>query len=74
MHLSFQGVDGFGGGRVERSQERRGARQIALHLCHPRLIQDGIDVVRCDIENLIILPERFGETPEYNIGCRMLGE
>ena len=47
---------------MERSEERRGTRQVALGLCDIRLEREGIDVVRCDIENLIKLSQRFGKT------------
>ena len=47
---------------MERSEQRRRPRQIALGLCDSRLVHEGIDVVRCDIENLIKLSQRFGET------------
>ena len=38
------------------------------------LIDERIDVVRCNIENLIKLSQRFGETTKTDIGKRMLGE
>ena len=47
---------------MERSEERRSTRQIALGLCDSRLEREGIHVVRRDIENLIKLSQRFGET------------
>ena len=53
---------GVVGVRAERSEERRSTRQIALGLCDSRLYREGIHVVRCDIENLIKLSQRFGET------------
>ena len=52
---------GVVGGRMQRSEERRGPRQVALGLCDSRLYREGIDVVRCDIENLIKLSQRFGK-------------
>src|SRR5882724_3119129 len=59
---------------VERSEERRGPPQVALSLRNTRLDREGIDVVRCDIENLIKLPQRFGETTKEDIGSRVLVE
>ena len=59
---------------MERSEECRSPRQIALGLCNSRLVDEGIDVVRCDIENLIKLSQRFGETTKDDIGKRVLGE
>jgi serine/threonine protein kinase len=38
------------------------------------LERQGIDVIRRNIENLIKLPQRFGETTKVNIGIRVLGE
>ena len=73
VHLCFQGLVVVGT-RVERSEERRGTRQIALGLCDRRFFREGIEVVRCDIENLIKLSQRFGEEPEYNVGLCVLGE
>src|SRR5207244_3691222 len=65
---------GVVGRRVERSEERSGTREVALRLCDTRLFREGTDVVRCDIENLIQLSQRFGETTKTNIGKRVLGE
>src|SRR5437870_9521714 len=59
---------------MQRSEERRGPRQIAFGLCNSRLLHEGIHVVRCDIENLIKLSQCFGETTKDDIGKRMLGE
>ena len=47
---------------MEWSEQRSSTRQIALGLCDSRLCSECIDVVRCDIENLIKLSQRFGET------------
>ena len=47
---------------MQRSEERRGTRQVAFGLCNSRLFREGIDVVRRNIENLIKLSQRFGET------------
>ena len=61
-------------GRAKRSEERRGPRQITLGLCDPRLVTDGIDVVWCDIKNLIKIAQGFRETTKIDIGERALGE
>jgi hypothetical protein len=37
-------------------------RKVALGLCNTCLIRKSIEVVRYDIENLIKLSQRFGET------------
>ena len=49
-------------------------RKVALRLCNARLVSKSIDVVRCDIENLIKLSQRFGETTKLDIRKRVLGE
>src|SRR5437762_14180620 len=59
---------------MQRSEERRGARQVALGLCNSCLYHESIHVVRHDVENLIKLSQRFGETTEDDIGKRVLGE
>ena len=73
VNLCFQRV-GVVGGRVKRSEERRGPRQVALGLCDSRLYRESIDVVRCDIENLIKLSQRFGKTAKDHIGTCVLAE
>ncbi len=40
---------------MQRSEERRRTRQVALGLCYTRLEREGIHVVRCNIANLIKL-------------------
>src|SRR5207247_9997534 len=59
---------------MQRSQERRGPREVALGLVNTRLFREGIHVVRCDIENLIKLSQGFGKTTKTDIGIRVLGE
>src|SRR5436190_23478634 len=59
---------------MQRSEERRGPRQVALGLCNTRLCREGIHVVRCDIENLIKFSQGFGETTKTDIGIRVLSE
>ena len=59
---------------MQRSKERRRTRQIAFSLCDIRLEREGIHVVRCNIENLVKLSQRFGETTKVDIGKRVLGE
>jgi hypothetical protein len=73
VNLCFQREDVVGV-RVERSEQRRGPRQIALGLCNSRLSCEDIQVVRCDIENLIKLSQRFGETTKQDIGSCVLVE
>ena len=55
---------------VERSEKRRGPRQVALSLCDDRLFDERIQVVRCNIENLVKLSQRFGKTTKLDIGNR----
>src|SRR5206468_11899397 len=59
---------------MERSEDCRGARQIAFGLCDRRLCRQDIDIVRSDIENLVKFPQRFRETTKKQIGKRMLIE
>ena len=59
---------------MQRRKDRRGTRQVALGLCDSRLYRQDIDIVRRNIENLIKLSQRFGETTEDEIGKRVLGE
>src|SRR5437870_12856384 len=59
---------------MERSEERRGTRQIALSLCDSRLCCEGVEVARHNIENLIKLSQRFGETTKLDIELCMLSE
>src|SRR6266513_5083985 len=59
---------------MQRSEERRGPRQIALRLCDSRLVHEGIQVVRRNIEHLIKLSQRFRETTKVDIGKRVLRE
>src|SRR5258707_5718701 len=59
---------------MKRSEDRRRARQVALGLCDSRLLREGIQVVWRDIENLIKLSQRFGETTKADVGKRVLGE
>ena len=59
---------------MERSEECSRTRQIALGLADIRLCRECIHVVWRDIENLIKLSQRFGETTKVDIGKRVLGE
>src|SRR6266513_3867398 len=59
---------------MERGEKRFSTRQVALGLCNTRLFREGIHVVRYNIENLIELSQRFGETTKTDIGIRVLGE
>ncbi len=46
---------------MERSEERRRARKVALGLCKKRLGRNKIEVVWRNIENLINLSKRLGK-------------
>src|SRR5207247_9040026 len=59
---------------MERSEERSSPRKIAIPLCNGRLLRKGIQIVGCDIKNLIKLSQCFGETTKVDIGSRMVGE
>ena len=65
---------------VSSALGRSGARSAAARGRSPsacaiaRLYREGIHVVRYDIENLIKLSQRFGETTKSDIGKRVLGE
>src|SRR5206468_8262619 len=59
---------------MQRREERSGTRQVALGLRNTRLFSEGIYVVRDNIENLIELSQRFGETTKTDIGIRVLGQ
>src|SRR5207249_11755020 len=73
VKLCFQRL-GVLGRRVDRGEERRGTRQIALSLCDSRLCCEGVDVARHNIENLIKLSQRLGETTKLDIQLSMLSE
>ena len=47
---------------MQGSEESRSTWQIAFGLESSSLEDERVDVVRCDIENLIKLSQRFGET------------
>src|SRR5437899_3031827 len=51
-----------------------GFTAIAFGLEGSCLIDERVDVVRCDIENLIKLSQRFGETTQALVGKRVLDE
>src|SRR5437588_11373540 len=59
---------------MQRREERSGTRQVALGLRNTRLCREGIHVVRDNIENLIELSQRFGETTKTDTGIRVLGQ
>src|SRR6266496_5923817 len=59
---------------MQRSEQRSCPWQIALGLCDIRLRRQRIHVIRCDIEHLIKLSQRFGETTKLSIGKRVLGK
>src|SRR6476660_1973405 len=60
--------------RLQWSEERRGPRQVALGLCDIRLERAGIDVVGCDIKNLIKLSQRLGKTALNPVRSRVLAK
>src|SRR5437762_10792238 len=62
------------GVRMQGSEQSRSTWQIAFGLEDSCLVGERVDVVRCDIENLIKLSQRFGETAKLHIGKRVLGE
>src|SRR5437762_5627750 len=62
------------GVRMQGSEESRGTWQIAFGLEGSCLIDERVDVVRCDIENLIKFSQRFGETTQGLVGKRVLDE
>jgi hypothetical protein len=43
-------------------------------LCNTRLLRKGIQVVRYNIEHLIKLSQRLGETTNYHVGLGVLSE
>src|SRR5438093_10792536 len=59
---------------MQRSEEHRGTRQVALGLGDGRLQRKGKYVVRCDIENLIKLAQCVGEPPKCDVGKAALRE
>src|SRR5213080_2914176 len=59
---------------MQGSEESRSTWQIAFGLEDSCLVGERVDVVRCDIENLIKLSQRFGETTKLHIGKRVLGK
>ena len=65
---------GVAGARMQRSEERRGTRQVALGLRDIRLECDDLHVVGCDIKNLVSLSQRLGETTLIPIGSRFRAE
>src|SRR5207248_8362032 len=55
---------------TQRSEQRRGPRQVALGLSDTCFEGKRIDIVRCNIENLIKLSQRFGKTTKAVIVTR----
>ena len=56
---------------MQRSEECRCPRQVALSLCNTGLCREGIDVVRRNIEDLIKLSQRFRKTTKAFVGNRV---
>src|ERR1700757_4611242 len=73
VNLCLQGI-GVTGRRVEGREKRRSPRQVALSLSDPGLKCESILIVRCNIENLVKLSQRFGETAKLHIGDSVLGK
>src|SRR5262249_10429932 len=59
---------------MQLSEECGSPRKVALRLCNTRLLPNGVQVVRYNIEHLIKLSQRFGETTNYHVGLGMLRE
>src|SRR5690349_23068886 len=59
---------------MQRSEECRCARQVALRLRIRRLLHKNIEIVGYDIEDLVQLSERIRKLPAYAIRLRMLRE
>src|SRR4029077_17130316 len=59
---------------MQRSEERRGSRQIAFGLCDTRLECNGTNVVWCYIKNLIKLSQCFPGATKSHIRHRVLGD
>src|SRR4029077_17226992 len=59
---------------MQRSEERRGSRQIALRLCDTRLERNGTNVIWCYIKNLVKLPQCFREATKSHQRNRVLCE
>src|SRR4029077_4533618 len=59
---------------MQRREQDRSTREVASALCDTRLCNKCVHVVRYDIENLVKLSQRFGETTKVHIGKRVLGE
>ena len=55
------------GSRLDLSEKRRGSGQVAFGLGNRRLFHQGVNVVRHNLQNLVELAERFGETPKGDI-------
>ena len=60
--------------RQQRSEDRRSFGQIALGLCNGRLSREDIRIVWYNIEDLIKLSQRFGETTKLDRELCMLSE
>src|SRR5207244_12828141 len=62
------------GRRVERRENSSGTRKIALSLRDTGLHSERVHIVRHNVQNLINLPQRIGETAKEDVGKRMLGK
>ena len=59
---------------MERSEQRRRTRQVALRLCDGRLLRQNIGVIRGNIETFIKLSQRFRKTTKIDIVNRVVGK
>src|SRR6266403_5671305 len=59
---------------MKGSEKSRSARQVTFGLSNRCFQRQGIHVVRRNVENLVKLPLRFGETTKQKVGKRVLGE
>ena len=73
VNLCFE-RDRVVGGGMKGSEKSRSARQVTFGLSNRCFQRQRIHVVRRNIENLIKLPQRFGETTKQKVGKRVLAE
>src|SRR6266498_2216875 len=59
---------------MQRSEECGSPRKVALRLCNTRLLPNGVQVVRYNIEHLIKLSQRLGEATNYHVRLGVLSE
>src|SRR4030095_5553187 len=59
---------------MQRREKRGGSWQITLGLRDTRLLRKGIEVVRCNIEDLMKFSQCLGETTKVDVGKGVLGK